>query len=58
MKFLQFIRRLIEAVRHVRSGGQSTRTAAVRRSARPVRRCESCRQQVPHSTDWRDHLDH
>lgn len=56
MKFIQWVQRLVEAFRHVRSGGQTTRTRAVRRAARPPRRCTECHQPVPHSADWRDHL--
>jgi sugar (pentulose or hexulose) kinase len=49
------LRRLVQAVRHVGTGGQTTRTAAVRRAARPVR-CSACHQPIPQSDDWRDHL--
>ncbi len=56
MKFLQFIRRLIEAVKHVRSGGQTTVRKARRRATAPPRRCEKCHQPVQHSDDYRDHL--
>jgi hypothetical protein len=50
------IARWIEAYRHVRSGGRTTRTAAVRKATAPPRRCPTCRQPMPHSADWRDHL--
>lgn len=53
---VEFIRRLVDAFRHVRSGGKTTRRAAVRRATAPPRRCAECRQPVPHSDDWRDHL--
>lgn len=56
MKFLLFVQRLLEAFRHVRTGGATTRRTAVRRAARPARRCTECRQPVPHSDDWRDHI--
>lgn len=59
MKFhrlLLFIRRLVDAVRHVRSGGRTTRTRARARAAAPPRKCPECRQPVEHSPDYRDHL--
>lgn len=56
MKFLLFLQRLFEAFRHVRTGGATTRQTAVRRATRPARRCDTCRQPVPHSDDWRDHI--
>lgn len=55
---IEFIRRLIEAVQHIRTGGRTTRTRAVRRASAPPRRCAECHQPVPHSDDWRDHLNH
>lgn len=58
MKFLEFVRRLFGAIRHVRTGGATTRTTARRRAAAPARRCDSCHQAVRHSEDWRDHLNH
>lgn len=53
---VDFIRRFVEAVRHVCSGGQTTRRTAVRRANRPPERCETCRQPVRQSDDWRDHI--
>lgn len=52
------VRRFAEAVQHVRTGGRTTRQTAVRRATRPPDRCPSCHQPVPHSDDWRDHLNH
>ncbi|MGE3414097.1 MAG: hypothetical protein AB7L91_17970 [Dehalococcoidia bacterium] len=60
MKFyrlIEFLRRFVDAVRHVRSGGRTTRARAVRRAAAPPRRCACCGGPVNHSADWRDHLD-
>lgn len=57
-KILGFIRHLIQAIRHVRSAGQTTRARAVRGSERPARLCRECRQPIEHSRDWRDHLSH
>lgn len=54
----EFLRRLFAAIRHVRTGGQSTRTAARRRAARPPRLCHECHQPIEHSDDWREHLNH
>lgn len=54
---IQFIRRLVDAVQHVRTGGRTTRARAVRRATAPPYRCTECRQPVLHSPDWRDHLD-
>lgn len=60
MKFfhhiVEFIRRLLDAVRHVRTGGKTTRVRAQRKASAPSARCASCHQPVPHSDDWRDHL--
>lgn len=50
------IRTWLDAFRHVQTGGKTTRTRAVRRATRPPDRCPSCRQPVPHSPDWQDHL--
>lgn len=58
MKFLHFIQRLLEAFRHVRSGGKTTRRRARARAAAPPAKCPTCRQPVQHSQDWRDHIDH
>lgn len=55
-RIVEFISRLIDAFRHVRTGGRTTRTRAVRRASAPPRRCPECRQAVQHSPDWRDHL--
>lgn len=57
-KLVMFLQRLIEAFRHVRSGGRTTRRRARARAAAPPPRCRACKQPVPHSADWRDHLDH
>ena len=57
MTFLhRFIRRLIDAIRHVRTGGRTTVTRARARAAAPPRPCRCCGQAVHHSADWRDHL--
>lgn len=56
MTFIQFVRRFIDAVRHVCTGGRTTRARAVRRAAAPPKRCPRCHQPVPHSSDPRDHL--
>ncbi len=53
---IAWIERVLDAFRHVRSGGRTTRRRAVRKAAAPPRRCSECRQPVPHSSDWRDHL--
>lgn len=50
------LRRLVVAIRHVRTGGASTRTQARTRAQAPPRRCSACRQPIPHSDDWRDHI--
>lgn len=55
-KVVDFFRRLIDAFRHVRSGGQTTARRAQRRAAAPPRRCSACHQPVQHSADWQDHL--
>lgn len=55
---IEFIRRLIEAIQHVRTGGRTTRSRARSRAARPPRPCPTCHQPVTHSDDWRDHLNH
>lgn len=56
--FVMFIRRLIDAFRHVRTGGKTTRRRATARAIRPAERCPACRQPVPHSPHWEDHLEH
>lgn len=53
---IEFIRSLVRAIRHVRTGGQSTVQTARRRAAQPARRCSQCHQPVRHSADYRDHL--
>ena len=53
---VEFLRRFVESVRHVRTGGQSTRARAARRASRPPRQCPECHQPIPHSPDWRDHI--
>ena len=50
------IARWFDAVRHVRTGGKTTRSAAVRKAAAPPPRCPHCHQPMKHSTDWRDHI--
>lgn len=55
-RLITFIRRIADAVRHVRTGGRSTRTRARARAAAPPRRCRCCHQEVHHSSDWRDHI--
>ena len=42
-RFIEFIRRLIDAFRHVRSGGKTTKARAQRRVARPAS-CPTCHQ--------------
>lgn len=54
---VEFLRRLFAAIQHVRTGGRTTRRRAVRRASAPLRRCSACHQPVPHSEDWRDHLE-
>jgi hypothetical protein len=56
MPLINLLRRLIASFRHVRSGGASTRRKAARRAALPPRKCPTCRQPVPHSHDYRDHV--
>lgn len=56
-RLIEFLRGLVRAFRHVQTGGRTTRTRARVRAARPDRRCGECRQPVPHSHDYRDHLD-
>ncbi|HLT40329.1 MAG TPA: hypothetical protein VK034_28820 [Enhygromyxa sp.] len=56
-RLLVFFRRLVDAFRHVRTGGESTWSKARARAAAPPRRCPHCQQEVSHSDDWRDHLD-
>lgn len=53
---IAFLVRLFEAFRHVRTGGRTTRTKAVRKTAAPPPRCPTCRQPIPRSADWRDHI--
>lgn len=53
---LVLLQRLLEAFRHVRTGGASTRTRARRRAAAPPRKCPTCRRPLPHSTDYHHHL--
>lgn len=53
---VEFLRKLAAAVNHVRTGGKTTRTRARTRAAAPPAKCPRCRQPVPHSPDWRDHL--
>ncbi len=55
-RLIEFFRNLLDAIRHVRTGGQATRTRATRHAARPARRCGECGQKVQHSPDWRDHV--
>lgn len=55
---VEFTRALVAAVRHVRTGGRTTRTAAQRRADRPPRVCRTCHRPLEHSRDWRDHLGH
>lgn len=52
-----FLRRLFQAIGHVRSGGRTTQTRARKRAARP-RICHECHQPIAQSDDWRDHLNH
>lgn len=57
-RIVMFFRRLLDAIRHVRTGGQSTRSRARSRAAAPPRPCTTCGQAVKTSDDWRDHIDH
>lgn len=57
-RIVRWVRRLVAAFRHVRSGGQTTRTSARREADRPPRVCRECHQPIEHSRDWRDHLGH
>ena len=57
-RIIEGLRRFLGAVRHVRSGGESTRARARSRAERPPRTCRACHQPLVHSTDWRDHLQH
>lgn len=50
------LRQLVDAVRHVGTGGASTRRRAVRRAEAPPAKCPRCHQPVKHSPDWRDHI--
>jgi hypothetical protein len=52
----EFLRRLVSAIRHVRTGGASTQRRAQKRASRPGM-CSACRQPIPQSDDWRDHLE-
>lgn len=54
---LAAIQRFLDALRHVRTGGATTRRRAVRRAEAPPQKCPSCHQPVKHSPDWRDHLE-
>lgn len=45
------------ALLYVATNGDSARRRASRRAAAPPRKCHECSTLVPHSTDWRDHLD-
>ena len=56
-RLILFIRRLIDAFRHVKTGGKSTERRARARAAAPPQRCPECGQEVLHSPDWRDHLE-
>jgi hypothetical protein len=56
-RLIVFVCQLVDAFRHVRSGGRTTTRRARCRAAAPPRRCPECRQFVEHSPDWRDHLD-
>lgn len=49
--FIEFIRRMIAAFQHVKTGGKSTKTRARRIASRPPRKCHACGQTVQHNTD-------
>jgi hypothetical protein len=58
-KFMEFIRRLIEAFRHVRSGGRTTKRtgSGPPRTGRPTRWCDECQRFGPahdHEDDEHD----
>lgn len=55
-RIVLFFTALLDAIRHVRSGGQTTRTRARTRAAAPGPPCRSCGQPTKNSTDWHDHL--
>lgn len=57
-RIVEFVKRLVAAIKHVRTGGATTRTAARRRAARPPTVCRTCHRPLEHSADWRDHLGH
>jgi hypothetical protein len=50
------VRALIDALRHVRTGGAATRRRAVRQAEAPPKPCPTCKRPMEHSSDWRDHL--
>ena len=50
------IRLWLAAIRHVATGGATTRRRAMKRATSPPARCPTCRQPIPHSGDWRDHV--
>lgn len=56
MTIVRLIQRIVAAFQHVRTGGRTTRTRAVRKAEAPPKRCPTCGQEVPHSADWRDHI--
>lgn len=57
-RIVEFVRQLVDAIRHVASGGQTTKRRAGRAASKPPRRCTQCHQPVWHSDDWRDHINH
>lgn len=50
------VRAFVEAVKHVGTGGASTRRRAVRRAEAPPKPCPTCKRPMEHSNDWREHL--
>lgn len=56
-KFLMALRTWWAAIEHARSGGKTTKRRAVRRAQAWPRKCPTCQQTVPHSSQWRDHYD-
>lgn len=56
MTIIEFLQKLVAAIKHVRSGGKTTRTKARRKAEAPPEKCPTCHQPVPHSADWRDHI--
>jgi hypothetical protein len=50
------VRALLTAIEHVWTRGAKARARATRKAASPPAKCPTCRQPVPHSLDWHNHL--